>query len=182
MLILSREAVGRVALHAWHVHGQEAYGYLLGSLDGECVVAALPCSRTHDWQTHTDRWNRIDECLRLAEATAADFGLTVVGLYRSEADWDQPPRSGPDWARRPPARPDTLPQLAAALLLVYTPICCRGHSLCRLYRGDQLLDWREDYRVPKGRRADPNVNGRRIHQAWIRRIGPIDYANQDRAP
>lgn len=176
MLILSREALVRVALHAWHVYGQEAFGYLLGSTVSPSILAALPCSRTHDWRTHADRWNGIDWRLPAAEATAAEFGLVVVGLYCSETDWDR----RPGWWRRPPTRPD-LPNALTSTLLVYTPVCCRGHSNHRLFRGDTLLVCREDYAIPRGRRADPLFNGRRIHQAWRRRVGQMDYDHHDKS-
>ncbi len=168
MLILSREALVRIARHAWHVYPQEAFGYLLGTPDAASIHAALPCSRTHDWQTRADRWNGIEPHLPAAEATAAEFGLAVVGLYRSCSDWLPPS----------PERLDPLSN-STRLLLVYRTICCKSCSNYRLFRGDTPLDPRSDYAIPAGRRADPQLNGRRIHQAWRRRIGPIDYDNHD---
>lgn len=168
MLILSREAVVRIARHAWHVYSQEAFGYLLGAPDAASIHAALPCSRTHDWQTHAGRWSGIEQHLPAAEATAAEFGLVVVGLYRSCCDW------------RPSSRELRDPLHASTrVLLVYRTICCKSCSNYQLFRGDTLLDPRSGYTIPAGRRADPQLNGRRIHQAWRRRIGPIDYDNHD---
>lgn len=169
MLILSRETVVRIARHAWHVYSQEAFGYLLGAPDGASIHAALPCSRTHDWQTRAGRWNGIERHLPAAEATAAQFELAVVGLYRSCCADSYPLSS---------ERPDPLRSISR-LLLVYRPHCCKSCSYHALFRGDTPLDPRSDYAVPAGRRADPQLNGRRIHQDWRRRFGPIDYDNHD---
>lgn len=84
MLVLSREAIVKIAKHAWNVYPLEAYGYLLGTSDQLKILAALPCSKTNEWRSANGRWNLIDENYHHAKEVASTFELQIIGAYYSK--------------------------------------------------------------------------------------------------
>lgn len=167
MLTVSREAPVKIGKHAWNVYPLEAFGYLLGTPDGQQISAALPCSKTTRWHDFSDRWNGLRSNLDLAKQIAEGFELEVIGLYCSTEQVS---------ATTYPV-PTLLNELPVGFLLSYHNLCCiqcSGFSI--VHRGRKLVRG-EDYVLSPGKRTDRALNQKRVHQRWIRSFGPIDYSN-----
>jgi len=167
MLIISREAAVKVGKHAWNVYPLEAFGYLLGRTAEGQVLAALPCSKTRQWDVHDDRWNGIEEHFEQARIVASSFGLEVVGVYGTTQDHPEkypiPRFVGP-----------------AMLVMLYRTFCCPSCSWFAFRHEGRLLERREDFTVCRGKRLDSAVSQRRILKAWREIYGQVDYSNQAR--
>ena len=168
MLLVSREAPVKIGKHAWNVFPLEAFGYLLGTPDGQNISVALPCSKTNRWHDFSDRWNGIPENFVLAKSTANDFKLEVIGLYYS-TELMIPATSYP--------APELLAEMNIEFTLEYTTICCRQCSWISIFHHGKHLIRGEHYLLSCGKRSDRTLNQRRVHQAWIQRFGAIDYSN-----
>lgn len=161
MLILSREALGKIGRHAWNVYPLEAFGYLLGRTESVQIFAALPCTKTLRWNGYADRWTRISEHLDVAQNTAARFDLEIVGFYGSTAQFEV------DSYPRPPVLDASM-----GLLLIYRNICCPSCSWFSLHQnGQKILTANTPF--PKASvQATPSINA----HAW-REVHTIDYTN-----
>lgn len=164
MLILSREALGKIGRHAWNVYPLEAFGYLLGRTENAQILVALPCTKTLRWNEYADRWTGISEHLDVAQNTAAQFDLEIVGFYGSTTQFEV------DSYPRPPVLDASM-----GLLLIYRNMCCPSCSWFSLYQNGQKIA-RSEYTIPKGKRASHAINQRRVHHAW-REVHTIDYTN-----
>lgn len=163
MLQISREALIKLARHAWHVYPLEGFGYLLGK-GNERLSAALPCSKTSRWYEFADRWAGIEFNYPKALAVADKFDLEVLGFYastQSRVGYPHPLFS---------ITPDPL-------ILVYTTECCKSCSGFSLYSGERSLTIKEDYLVAPGKRLDLTLNHNKVLKEWRRVFGPIDYSN-----
>ncbi len=166
MLTVSREATVKVGRHAWNVYPLEAFGYLLGRTSESAVLVALPNSKTSRWNNFDDRWAQIDNNLAIVKLIAARFRLEVVGYYCSTSVVTSPAISPPE----------SIQDTSLALLLTYFNVCCPQCSSYTLTVGPRQLTHRIDYRVPRGKRSNPEVNQRRVHHSW-REVWTIDYSN-----
>lgn len=166
MLMISREALVKIGKHSWNVYPLEAFGFVLGTPDGQNILAVLPCSKTSRWSDFSDRWCNIQSNLCLARGIAHDFGLEVTGLYFSTQD---------ELSTYP--RPDVLGDIPVGFLIAYQAICCPAHSCPTIFRQSNKFTHSGDYLFSKGKRASLATNQRRIHQAWLKVIGSLDYSN-----
>jgi len=152
MLKLSREAKVKIGKHAWNVFPLEAFGFLLGSPSKAEILASLPCSKTSTWNRFDDRWNGIAVSMEIANRTAEEFGLDVVGIYGStevfrihelpEPDLTQPTKMG--------------------LVLIYHNISCPSCSGISIYQHGHRLNLGDDYSQSKGKRLRPEINQKRV--------------------
>lgn len=170
MLTLSRDALLKMGRHSWNVYPFEAFGFLIGTSLPMEVYAALPCSRSYDRWTYSDRWNSIDEKTSIAKQIAQRFGLELIGLYGSDE---------PDIKNYP--IPSTITETTLKLLLIYYPVCCPSHSGIRLHLGEEKLSW-QDYRIPPGKRPARELSQKRIYRAWRNAFGVVDYTNTETNP
>ncbi len=149
--------------HGWNVYPLQAFGFLLGTVNPPCVHAALPTSKTAQWDSHDDRWNALQERRPVADEVAALFGLQVVGVYATHEHDD---------AIQPfPAA------FADGIVITYAfdwgtnEAGVWGAALHAPGMG------RGDWSLSRGKRLLPEFNHRRVLAAWRTRVGPIDYSN-----
>jgi hypothetical protein len=167
MLMIWRDAALKIGRHAWNVAPLEGFGYLLGSNDGSEIVAALPCSKTAKRYDFRDRWHGLDEHFSTAQLVADEFGLDVLGFYCT-SDFDEKIGSPANFSNQP----------KAGLLLKYRWMCCRAHSGYSIHRHGEELAY-QDRVQSKGKNSNRAVRQKRIYQAWLKRMGAIDYSNKD---
>ena len=167
MLTVSREALVKIGKHSWNVYPLEAFGFVLGTPDGKDISAVLPNSKTSHWHDFSDRWCSIKDNLHLANQIALDFGLEVTGFYFSTQLY---PLSA-----YPP--PTFLSGVPVGFLLAYQTECCPGHSWITIFKTEIKLTRNEDYVIHKGKRTSRELNQGKVHQAWLRVVGPLDYSN-----
>ncbi len=163
ILQVSQEAVRKLMRHGWNVYPLEAFGFLLGTANPPCVYAALPTSKTAQWDSHADRWNTLQERRPIADEAAALFGLQVVGVYATHEYGD-----------------DLQPFPAAfAVGVVITYSFDWGTNPNGVFRAVLHAPGvgRDDWELSRGKRLSPEFNQRRILAAWRARVGPIDYSN-----
>jgi hypothetical protein len=172
MITISREVIVKIGKHAWHVYPLEAFGYLLGNSERNEVLVALPYSKTSRWYVYDDRWIGIEEQLPKAEHAASDFGLDVVGFYCSTADHGGSGVTAMDYPI-----PPFLDRSSMGLMCIYDCLCCTSCSSTYFRSTKGVLSPGEDYRLSKQKRAIKDVNQRRVHSAWLRSVGQIDYSN-----
>ncbi|MHB8788319.1 MAG: hypothetical protein ACYDBT_00415 [Desulfobulbaceae bacterium] len=156
----------KVGRHAWNVYPLESFGYLLGRPENEQVLVALPCSKTSRWYDYSDRWVGICQYLSQAKTVAADFGLEVVGFYASTqnfADKDYP-------------TPCCSNESSMGIVMIYHNICCPSCSRFLLFREGVELAPRDEFIIPRGKRACGDINQRRVHHAWLA-VHSIEYSN-----
>ena len=163
MLLVSQEAVRKLMRHGWNVYPLEAFGFLLGTANPPCVYAALPTSKTAQWDSHADRWNALQERRTIADEVATRFGLQVVGVYATH-------EVGDNLQSFPAA-------FAAGIVITYS--FDWGTNPNGVFRAVLHAPGvgRDDWELSRGKRLSPEFNQRRILAAWRARVGPIDYSN-----
>ena len=171
MLTISREVKIKAGRHAWNVYPLEAFGFLLGRESESTVYAALPCSKTRRWHEFDDRWTGIEENIEKARSVAKLFGMEVVGLYASSEAFSS------DEHNHFPISP-LLENTDMELFMLYSTICCPGHSWASFKYGNRWLKYDEDYFFPRGRRVSDSISQKRILKEWHRVYGAVDYSNQ----
>ncbi|MDD4888708.1 MAG: hypothetical protein PHU85_02165 [Phycisphaerae bacterium] len=159
----------RAIKHCSAVYPLEGYGILLGLRRPLCFIASLPVGRTERWESTDGRFANIADAIEKAGPVARQHGLEVVGLYHdNERTVGQPERDRALLAMVPKRYRD-LP-----VMILYnfggneewtTHIHCDGH----FWDGCEL----PQLPLPKTRR----FNRRRIHSAWLKAWGPINYDN-----
>ncbi|MEQ1668060.1 MAG: hypothetical protein ABL868_06355 [Sulfuriferula sp.] len=170
MLTISREAALKIQNHAFAVRSLEAFGYLLGTPDGQDLLVTLPCSKTAQSHVFTDRWHSVYENLNLARDVARDFGLDVIGFYCSIDDvYDSPDYQPPPFIH----------EIPVGLLIVYKIICCKSCSWMQVIDHKNHLSRWKDYNISAGKRTIPTLYQRRVNRAWIQRFGVIDFTRKE---
>lgn len=163
ILRVSKDAVRKLMRHGWNVYPLEAFGFLLGTVNPPCVHAALPTSKTAQWDSHDDRWNALQERRPVADEVAALFDLQVVGVYATHEHGD---------AIQPfPA--------AFADGIVITYAFDWGTNEAGVWGAALHAPGigRGDWSLSRGKRLLPEFNHRRVLATWRTRVGPIDYSN-----
>ena len=89
MLELESKHIEAIKVHAEADYPHECGGLLLGHLQngsGKTVVETLPMENTADFERRHDRVLIDPRALMLAERSARDKGLDVIGYYHSHPD------------------------------------------------------------------------------------------------
>jgi hypothetical protein len=163
ILQVSKDAVRKLMRHGWNVYPLEAFGFLLGTIEPPCVCAALPTSKTAHWDSHSDRWNALQERRPVADELAAIFGLQVVGVYATHEHGD---------------KLQPLPAVFADGIVI-TYAFFEGTNEAGVHGAALHAPGisRGDWELSRGKRLSPDFNQRRVLTAWCARVGPIDYSN-----
>ena len=162
MILISREAIRRIARHGLHVYPLEAFGFLLGKTRPKRVHAALPVSKTAHWNRYEDRWNGLAEKRSVAAEVAAMFRLRVLGVYATPYECTNGDYPIPA-------------EYEGGVVIFYHFF--GGEDMgwdCCFYAG-RWLDPGQ-YAQSTGRRLSNAINQKRIHKEWLKRVGPIDYS------
>lgn len=154
-VVVSREALMRVASHAWDAHPSAVFGFLLGRADN-VVSVSLPAWTFPGIADSTVGWGHIAVRLVAAKSLAASSRLILLGAYASASSTET-------------VQLDFGP---SALYLSYGTVCCKSHSsvgLVRMGQGD--VEWR----VHRGVRESDSVNQKRVISRWRALIGSPAY-------
>ena len=155
-VIVSREALMRLASHAWNSYPSAAYGFLLGRT-GTIISVSLPAWKFPGDNESTVGWDKIGERLAVAKNLAASLKLYLIGAYGSMV-------SAESMALLRFSQP--------AIFLGYGPFCCKAHSNVWLSQeGEGKLEWCIHGTV----RENDSVNQKRVISRWRALIGSAEY-------
>ena len=161
---VSLRALRRIRGHGHAVGYAEAFGLLLGWPDRREIHAALPVGQTYAPGFRGDLFNGMKSAMPLAQALAKERGLAVVGLYCAARDAN----------RKEIGR--MVPRACAEGYLLLVP----GHGTLWdqhiLSRVAVPHDWLTcPWRLGRPPILEAKLNPRRIHSAWLKVVGPMDY-------
>ena len=155
-VIVSREALMRLASHAWNSYPSAAYGFLLGRTE-TIISVSLPAWTFPGDRESTVGRDKIEERLAIAKNLAASLKLYFIGDYGSLV-------SEESMAFLRFSKP--------AIFLDYDPICCKSHSSAGLSQeGKGNLEWCIHGSV----RENNSVNQKRVISRWHALIGSAEY-------
>lgn len=165
---VSVAALRRIRGHGATVQPHDAYGFLLGSVDGKFIYAALPAAST-ERDLHHARWfgwmNDGFGCGH-ASGTAHELarrrGLAIVGLYHT-VHGATPHRE---------ILADVPEAFRNGLVLLYPLPSAQAYWPRLLFRRHQGGDWRSmECEVQPFRNPEMRLNPRRIHTDWLQMTG-----------
>ena len=167
LYFISRGAIRRIRGHGLNVLPLEAYGFLLGSQDTKYIYAALPVGKTPHWHSGEGRFALLAEHFESAQRFARERALAITGVYHTDAG---------------DVKTSLLEVVPAAwqscLVLIFPLIAWEDIWWKALYRYGGHGGWMEvDKFLVDLRNPEARLNPRRIHTAWLKCIGPIDYGN-----
>lgn len=161
--IIGIKRLDKITKHSAAVYPLEAYGILLGAASPVVLMVALPVGQTTRWDDPSDRFALIDRAVPIAAKTAAEFNMSVLGLYHSHCDriHDSPLLA--------------VPACFADILTVIKPVWGGEAQLYVAAFHLRNQSWRRNelprIYLPRNR----HINVRRIQSSWTRVWGPVEY-------